>query len=133
MLIIAGLFTVIVSYAIIALKLKKRVPSYSSGAVSSERKLTVTILIVIFLSSLLFLPSVFVVVLEMRTRLRGLSAEAKFNIREVINFFFFANSFVNPLVYTLRMKEFRKATRDWCSSANTASQSQMIEMNKETA
>ena len=132
-LIITALFTVIVSYVIIALNLKRRVPSHSSGAVSSERKLTVTILVVIVLSSLAFLPWFFFAVLGIRTRLRYLSAEAQFNIREVINFFFFANSFVNPLVYTLRMKEFRKATRDWCSSANTASQSQMIEMKKETA
>ena len=89
-------------------------------------------LLVIFLSSLGFLPLFFAVVLEMRTRLRGLSAEAQFNIWEVFNFFFFANSFVNPLVYTLRMKEFRKVTRVWCGSANTASRSQIIEMNKVT-
>ena len=129
-LIITVLFTVIVSYVIIALNLKRRVPSHSSGAVSSERKLTVTILVVIVLSSLAFLPWFFFAVLGIRTRLRDLSAEAQFNIRGVFNVFFFANSFVNPLVYTLRMKEFRKAIKVWCASTNTASRRQIFEMNK---
>ena len=53
-------------------------------------------------------------------------------LKQSVNVFFLANSFVNPLVYTLRMKEFRKATRDWCGSASAASRSQMIEMNKVT-
>ena len=132
-LIIALLFTVIVSYVIIALNVKRKAPPYSSGAVSSDRKLTVTLLVVIVLSTLAILPMFFYVVLEISTRLRGFSDEAKFNIRQVLfNVFFYANSFVNPLVYTLRMKEFRKATRVWCSSANTASRSHIIEMNKVT-
>ena len=125
-LVIAVLFTVIVSYVIIALNMKRKYPRYSSGAVSSERKLTVTILLVIFLSSLCFLPVFFAFVLE---RLRGLSAEAHFGIPESF-FFSFANSFVNPLVYTLRMKEFRKAIKVWCASTNTASRRQIFEMNK---
>ena len=131
-LIIAVLFTVIVSYVIIALNLKRRVPSYSSGAVSSERKLTVTMLVVIFLSILAFLPIFLDAVLGISIKLRGLSAQARFDIRQSLYVFFFTNSFVNPLVYTLRMKEFRKATRIWCGSANTASRSQIIEMNKVT-
>ncbi|XP_015780845.1 PREDICTED: galanin receptor type 2-like [Acropora digitifera] len=115
-LIIAVLFTVIVSYVIIALNVNGKAISYSSGAVSSDRKLTVTLLVVIVLSTLAILPMFFYVVLNISTRLRGFSAEAKFNIRQVFNVLLYANSFVNPLVYTLRMKEFRKATRVWCSS-----------------
>ena len=57
--IIAVLFTVIVSYVMIALNVNRKVPPYSSGAVSSERKLTVTSLLVIVLSSLAFLPCFF--------------------------------------------------------------------------
>ena len=131
-LIIAVLFTVTVSYVIIALNLKRRVPSYSSGAVSSERKLTVTLLVVIVLSTLVILPWSFYSVLKISTRLTGLSAEAQFGIRESFNVCFYANSFVNPLVYSLREKEFRKAARVWCGSANTACRSQIIEMNKVT-
>ena len=106
---IAVLFTVIVSYVIIALNLKRKAPPYSSGAVSSDRKLTVMLLVVIVLSSLAILPGFFYVVLKISTRLRGFSAEAEFNTRELFNVFFYANSFVHPLVYTLRMKEFGAA------------------------
>ena len=129
---IAVLSTVIVSYVIIALNVKREVLPYSSGAVSSERKLTVTLLIVIVLSTLAILPRFFDTVLEVSTRLRGLSAESRFDIQQSVNALFYANSFVNPLVYTLRMKEFRKATRVWFGSANTANRSQIIEMNKVT-
>ena len=130
--ILAVLFTVIVSYVIIALNVKRKAPPYPSGAVSSDRKLTVTILVVIVFSTLAILPFFFHIVLELSTRLRSFSAEAKFNIRQLFTVFLYVNSFVNPLVYTLRMKEFRKATRVWCSSANTASRSQIIEMNQMT-
>ncbi|XP_067052837.1 alpha-1A adrenergic receptor-like [Acropora muricata] len=109
--IIAILFTVIVSYVIIALNVKRKAPPYSSGAVSSDRKLTVTILVVIFLSSLAFLPYFLDAVIGISIKLRGLSADAQFNIQESLNVLIYANPFVNPLVYTLRMKEFRKATR----------------------
>ena len=131
-LIIAVLFTVIVSYVIIGLNVKRKVPPYSSGAVPSDRKLTVTLLIVIVLSTLAFLPVFFYHVLNVSKSLRGLSAESQFDIQQSLNVFFYANSFVNPIVYTLRMKEFRKAKRIWCGSANTVSQSQIIEMNKVT-
>ena len=131
-LIIAVLFTVIVAYVMIALNVKRKVSPYSSGAVSSDRKLTVTLLVVIVLSSLAFLPSLFYVVLKVSSRLRGLSAESRFDIKQSVNVFFYANSFVNPLLYTLRKKGFRKATRVWCGSANTVSRSQTIELRKVT-
>ncbi|XP_067052811.1 neuromedin-U receptor 1-like [Acropora muricata] len=121
-LVIAVLFTTIVSYVMIfALNVKRKVRPYSFGAVSSDRTLTVTLTVVIALSSLAFFPYCFDSVLEISTRLRGLSVEAQFGIQESFNVFFYANSFVNPLVYTLRMKEFRKATRVWCGSVNTVS------------
>ena len=129
-LIIAVLFTVIASYVTIAVNVNRNVLPYSSGAVSSERKLTVTLLLVIILSCLAFLPWFFDAVLGVSKRLRSLSTEARSDIQQSLNFFFFANSLVNPIVYTLRMKEFRKATRVWYGSANTVSQSQIIEMNK---
>ena len=131
-LIMAVLFTVIASYVIIALNVKREVPPYSSGAVSSDRKLTVTLLIVIVLSTLAIVPWFFDAVLKVSTRLRGLSAESRFDIQQSLNVFFYANSFVNPLVYTLRMKEFRKAVGVWCGLANTVGQSQLIEMNTVT-
>ncbi|XP_074631285.1 uncharacterized protein LOC141889860 [Acropora palmata] len=133
-LIIAKLFTVIVSYVKIALNVKRKAPPYSSGAVSSDRKLTVTILVVIVLSTVTFFPFLLNTFLKVSTKVIGLFDEAEFVIKQSMLFFCYANSFVNPLVYTLRMKEFRKGARVWCDSANinTASRSQIIEMNKVT-
>ena len=128
-IIISVLFTVIVSYVIIALNMKRKVFPYSSGAASSERKLTVTLLVVVVLSTLAFLPHFFYYVLKISTRFRSLSAEGRFDIKQLFIFLLYANSFINPLVYTLRMKEFRKATRVWCGLVNTVSRSQIIEMN----
>ncbi|XP_067052828.1 galanin receptor type 1-like [Acropora muricata] len=108
-LIITVLFTVIVSYVVIALNIKRKVPPYSSGAVSSDRKLTVTLLIVIVLSTVTFFPSYFYTFLKISTRSGGFSAEAEFDIKQSVLFFCYANSFVNPFVYTLRMKEFKRA------------------------
>ncbi|XP_029179788.2 sphingosine 1-phosphate receptor 2-like [Acropora millepora] len=133
-LIIPVLLTVIVSYVVIILNARRKVPPYSFGAVSSDRKLTVTLLIVIVLSTVTFFPFFFYTFLKISTGLTRFSAEAEFDMRQSLLFFFYANSFVNPLVYTLRMKEFRKGARVWCGSANTnaASRSQIIEMNKVT-
>ena len=73
-LIIAVLFAVIVSYVIIALNVERKAPPYSCCAVSSDRKLTVTILVVIILSTLAFHPYFLEAVLEISIKLRGLSA-----------------------------------------------------------
>ena len=130
-LIIAVLFTVIVSYVVIALIVKRKTPPYSSGAVSSDRKLTVTLFVVIVLSTVTFIPFFFYILLKIvNTNVGSFSTETEFDIIQSILFFFRANSFVNPLVYTIRMKEFRKGARVWCGSANTANQSQIIEMSK---
>ncbi|XP_044171078.1 G-protein coupled receptor 87-like [Acropora millepora] len=132
--IVAVLFTVIVSYVIIALNVKRKAPPYSPGAVSSERKLTVTILVVIVLSPVTFSPFFLSTFVKVSTKVIGIFDEAEFDIKQLTLFFGYANSFVNPLVYTLRMKEFRKGARVWCGSENinTASRSQIIEMNKVT-
>ena len=133
-LIIAVLLTVIVSYVIIALNVKRKAPPYSSGAVSSDRKLTVTILVVIVLSTVTFFPFFLNTFVKVRTKVICRFDEAEFDIKQSMLFFCYANSFINPLVYTLRMKEFRKGARVWCCSANInrASRSQIIEMNKVT-
>ena len=114
----AVLFTVIASYVIIGLNVKRKVPPYSSGAVSSDRKLTVTLLIVTVVSTVAFFPSLIYNFLQISTISSGFSAEAKFDIWQSVLFFCYFKSFVNPLVYTLRMKEFRKGARVWCGPAN---------------
>ena len=114
----AVLFTVIVSCVVIGLNVKRKVPPYSFGAVSSDRKLTVTLVIVTVVSAVVFFPTLIYNFLQISTILSGFSAEAKFDILQSMLFFCYFRSFVNTLVYTLRMKEVRKDARVWCGPAN---------------
>ena len=136
----AVLFTVIVSCVVIGLNVKRKVPPYSVsflsddtapneyvkrkvppysfGAVSSDRKLTVTLVIVTVVSAVVFFPTLIYNFLQISTILSGFSAEAKFDILQSMLFFCYFRSFVNTLVHTLRMKEVRKDARVGCGPAN---------------
>ncbi|XP_068723330.1 kappa-type opioid receptor-like [Montipora capricornis] len=107
------LTTVVISYTIITFNVKKNVLPQLSGARVSDRKLTATLFVVTALSTLAILPWFFYVVLNVKEYTR-LSKTAKSNIQQSVNVLFYANSFVNPIVFTLRMQEFRKAALIRC-------------------
>ena len=106
-LMIIVLSTVILSYMIIIFNVKRNVPPQLSGAGASDRKLTATLFVVTALSTLSILPWFFYAVFGVR----GFNT---FNIRQSVTVLFYANSFVNPIVYTLRMQEFRNAALIRC-------------------
>ncbi|XP_068733170.1 neuropeptide FF receptor 2-like [Montipora capricornis] len=119
-LIIIALSTVIVSYTIIIFNVKRNAPPQLSGAGASDRKLTATLFVVTALSTLFILPILPAVL--------GVQRES-FNILEsVSSVLFYANSFVNPIVYTLRMQEFRNAALIRCHKI-TEPQRQSLQMN----
>ena len=126
-LMIIVLSTVIVSYMIIIFNVKRNVPPQLSGAGASDRKLTATLFVVTALSTLSILPFFFHAVLGV-SESNTLSKKAKFNIRQSVHVLFFANSFVNPIVYTLRMQEFRNAALIRCHKI-TEPQHQSLQMN----
>ncbi|XP_068683711.1 trace amine-associated receptor 5-like [Montipora foliosa] len=76
----------------------------------TERKLTVTLFIVTLVSLSVWLPYVLFTFLE-TPLLSFLSAGALLRVRSICEFLFFANSFVNPILYTIRMPGFRKQLR----------------------
>ena len=121
------LSTVIVSYMIIIFNVKRNAPPQLSGAGASDRKLTATLFVVTALSTFFILPWFFFAVLDVR-EFNTLSTKALFNIRHSIFVLFFANSFVNPIVYTLRMQEFRNAALMMCHRS-TEPQHQSLQMN----
>ena len=94
LLTIAVLFTVIVSYVIIALNLKRRVlhthlvQRHPKGNLQSRCWLS------LFLAHLLFFPFLDAV-LGISMKLQGLSAQARFDIQQSLSVFFYTNSFVN--------------------------------------
>ena len=101
------------SNAIIISTVKSNPLSPNAGpALSKERKLTVTLLIVTVVSILTILPAVIWTVIPHRITIRSkLCPAAFFRITKSLFALYFFNSIVNPLIYAVRMQEFRKAAK----------------------
>ena len=103
------LLVIAISYIIITVKVQKRPHSQHCGSTNKERKLSVTLLVVTGVSVLTILPSAIYNSVPVDLR-RNLSNESRLSeIHRALALIFFASSIVNPLIYTIRMKEFRKA------------------------
>ena len=93
--------------------LKFRFRAYSQrhcAAALRQRKLTVTLFITTLVSLLLWLPySIFVFLSWSTDILSSLSFQEYFELKYSLIFLFFANSLVNPILYTIRMPDFKKA------------------------
>ena len=106
-----SLLILTVSYVIIISAVKNNPPFPNAGpALSQERKLTVTLFTVTVVSVLTILPLVIwsVIALHIQSKL---CPAVIFRIYYSLNVIYFFNSIVNPLVYAIRMQEFRKAAR----------------------
>ena len=105
------LLIILVSYSSIAVKILCGNQPHHHGATNRERKLTKTLFIITVASLLLTLPYVifqihfFVSFLGVKIIL----TETWFRLDLFAQILFFANSFVNPVLYTFRMPEFKRA------------------------
>ena len=100
------LLIICVSYTSIVIKVRCGAQPQHHGAASRERKLTMTLLIVTVVSLLLSLPYVifgFVVLIM------SLPHSASFHLSYTVASLFCANSLVNPILYAIRMPEYRSA------------------------
>ena len=80
------------------------------GAARRQRKLTVTLLIMTIVSLLLWLPyAIGTFVYHTTDSIRSLSLTKRIRLNSSLLLLFCTNSFVNPVVYTIRMPRFRKA------------------------
>ena len=111
-----------VSYVIIIIKVKSNPPPQHFSAVASERKLSVTLSIVTVVSILTILPiSIWMAVRRNDVfSLKMSSAAYTSQIIEALLLLYFANSIVNPLIYAIRMQEFRKAVKELCCKRTAA-------------
>ena len=105
------LLIILVSYSSIAVKIVCGNQPHHHGATNRERKLTKTLFTITVASLLLTLPYVifaihfYVSVLAVRF----IFTVIWFRLSLFAQFLFFANSFVNPVLYTFRMPEFKRA------------------------
>ena len=104
------LFVICACYASIIVKICCGARPQHHGAARWQRKLTVTLLIMTIVSLLLWLPfAVATFVYYTTDRIRSLSYTKRTRLNMLLLLLFCTNSFVNPVVYTVRMAEFRKA------------------------
>ena len=105
------LIVTFVSYTSILFKFRFGAhPQRHCAAALRQRKLTVTLFITTLVSLLLWLPyNIFLLVDWSSDILKSLSLQEDFHLFYSLIFLFYANSLVNPILYTIRMPDFKKA------------------------
>ena len=105
------LIVTFVSYTSILFKFRFGAhPQRHCAAALRQRKLTVTLFITTLVSLLLWLPwNIYLLVGWSTDILNSLSFKEHFDLEYSLSFLYFANSLVNPILYTIRMPDFKKA------------------------
>ena len=105
------LIVTFVSYTSILFKFRFGAhPQRHCAAALRQRKLTVTLFITTLVSLLLWLPFNIYLLVDWSTDiLNSLSFKERFDLSYSLRFLFYANSLVNPILYTIRMPDFKKA------------------------
>ena len=126
------LFIILVSYSSIAIKIVCGNHPHHHGATNRERKLTKPLFIVTVVSLLLTLPHAILRILSLVSLypVVTLSFQAGFRLNLSVLFLFFANSFVNPVLYTFRMPEFKRALFAFLSCRSQPQPAQVFPLNE---
>ena len=105
------LIVTFVSYTSILFKFRFGThPQRHCAAALRQRKLTLTLFITTLVSLLLWLPYNILIFVDWSTDLlNSLSIQEYFRLDYSFCFLFYANSLVNPIIYTIRMPDFKKA------------------------
>ena len=104
------LLVICISYASIVIKVRCGAQPQHHGAASRERKLTMTLLMVTVVSLLLYLPYIIFTFLVYTTDVTtSMSIVTFVRLENSLLILFYANPLVNPILYVIRMSEFRSA------------------------
>ena len=105
------LIVTFVSYSSILFKFRFGAhPQRHCAVALRQRKLTFTLFITTLVSLLLWLPySILFFLTSSTDMINSLSFVEYFHVFYLLHFFYYANSFVNPILYTIRMPDFKKA------------------------
>ena len=102
------LLIICISYTSIVIKVRYGAQPQHHSTASRERKLTMTLLIVTVVSLLLYLPFV-VFFFGIFISRSGIFWSLPIHFLYTMLFLFYANSLVNPILYAIRMPEYRSA------------------------
>ena len=102
------LFVIFVCYVSIAVRINCGEQQHGPAAMR-ERKLTVTLFIMTLVSLLMFLPFAVIVFLQTTEMLKSLSVLSFVRLNNAGVVLFYINSIVNPVLYAIRMPEFKRA------------------------
>ena len=104
------LIVIFVSYSSILFKFRFGAhPQRHCVVALRQRKLTFTLFITTLVSLLLWLPySILLFLTSSTDMINSLSSVEYFHLFHLLHFFYYANSFVNPILYTIRMPDFKK-------------------------
>ena len=106
------LIVICVSYSSIAVKFLCGAHPQHHGATSRQRKLTVTLFIMTIVSLLMWLPHAAIAIFihsSASSWMSRLSPEESFRLNYSLKVLFVMNSLVNPIVYAIRIPDFRKS------------------------
>ena len=104
------LLVICVSYSSIVVKFLCVAHPQHHGVANRQRKLTVTLFIMTIVSLLMWLPyAVFIFLVYQPSKKKFLSFQELERSEFSVIILYFMNSLVNPIVYTIRIPEFRKA------------------------
>ena len=104
------LLVISISYASIVIKVRCGAQPQRYGAATRERKLTMTLLIVTVVSLLLYLPSIiFFFLVYTNDVITSMSNVTATRLQDTLVILFYANPLVNPILYAIRMEEYRSA------------------------
>ena len=120
-----------VSYVIIILNVKSSPQSYTFGSkLLAEKKLSITLFVMTVASFVTILP--LAVWLAMLGHIWcGLSPAMAYRFHFTFSAIYLCNSIVNPIIYALRMHEFRKAARKLCFQTTESVRVESIELAAE--
>jgi len=129
---VVTLLVLAVCYIIIIVNVQRSPHSQHYGSVHKERKLSITLLIVTGVSVLAVLPMAIYKSMPQHIKEKWHSASSV-DVHDTLAVISFANSIVNPLVYAIRMQEFRKALKNLGSRQRQAGQRRQTSTDRKTA
>ena len=118
--IVLTLLIILISYVVIVVKVKSNPPPQHFGSVNSDRKLSVTLFIVTVVSILTILPWAVCAFIPVGIW-NQLMKTVRAHIHHTGYVLYYASSFVNPLIYAIRMQEFRKSVKGLFSNKTSQS------------